>query len=59
MTKTEAQARAINKYRKNKSKQINLVFYPPDYDLVEYLDSKPNRSGFIKDLIRKAMERQE
>lgn len=52
---TEAQRRAIKKYTKEKSKQMNLKFYPPEMDVWEHLQKQENKSGYIKDLIREDM----
>lgn len=56
MPDKDYQKRAKNKYRREKVRQINLNFYPTDSDLIEYLGTKENKQGFIKDLIREAME---
>ncbi len=55
MALTEAQKRAKRNYEK-KVKKITLQFYPAETDLYEYLQTKDNKSGFIKQLIRDAME---
>ena len=53
---TEAKLRAIKKYTKEKSKQMNLKFYPSDMDVWDYLQKQPNKAGYIKRLIRNDME---
>ncbi len=55
MALTEAQKRAKKNYEK-KVKKISLQFYPTETDLYEYLQTKENKAGFIKQLIRMAME---
>lgn len=57
MPESAAQRRATLKYRKEKMKQVVVAFYPNDMELFEFLDTKPNKAGYIKDLIRKDMEK--
>ena len=46
------------KYQKERSKQIIFrVFSPQEDDISEWLDKQPNKSGYIKGLIRSDMER--
>ena len=52
MATSEAQKRASAKYRKNNVKAIMFNLYPSDKDLLEFLESKKNRSSYIKELIR-------
>lgn len=59
MTETDAQRRANLKYKKDKMKFLNLSFSPNDSDLWEYLETKSNKAGFVKNLIREAMEKGE
>lgn len=54
---SEAQTKATAKYRKSSVAQRVVRFYPAEKDLLEYLDSKENRGGYIKDLIRGDMEK--
>lgn len=56
MATSEAQKRASAKYRKNNVKAIMFNLYPSDKDLLEFLESKKNRSSYIKELIRKDMD---
>ncbi len=58
MALTEAQKRAKRNYEK-KVKKITLQFYPTETDLYEYLQTKDNKAGFIKQLIREAMEKEQ
>ncbi len=57
MALTEAQRRAKQKYEKN-LKRIQVTFYGTESDLFEYLETKDNKAGFIKQLIREAMEKE-
>lgn len=54
---TEAQKRASAKYAKANMVQRVVRFSPNERDLLEHLDSKENRMGYIKSLIRADMER--
>lgn len=54
---SESQKKATERYQKKSRKQITLAFYPPDYDVYEFLKEKENSSGFIKDLVREEMKR--
>lgn len=56
MAESEAQRRASLKYRKERTKQLAMRFYPAEMDLWEHLDAKPNKAAYIKDLIRRDME---
>ena len=48
---------AQTKYQKERSKQIVFrVFSPQEDDISEWLDEQPNKSGYIKDLIRADMK---
>ena len=57
MPYTEAQKRATAKYVKANVKQVAIKLGPPDRDILEWLDSQPNKAGYIKRLIREDMER--
>lgn len=53
MSTKEAQARASAKYDKENTKQIILKLnLKTDADILQKLESVPNRQGYIKDLIR-------
>lgn len=54
---SEAQAKANEKYRKANVKSFNVKFFPADADVLAYFQAKENRNRYIKDLIRKDMER--
>lgn len=57
MAESEAQRRATLKYRKEKTKQLAMRFYPDDMDLWNHLDKQPNKAAYIKRLIREDMEK--
>ena len=61
MATSPALKKAINKYQKEKVKQVNLKFFPGDMDLLEYARAKGSEqgslNGYIKDLIKKDMAR--
>lgn len=53
MAQTEAQKRAKMKYDARATKQVMLKFnIKTDADILEKLDSVPNKQGYIKGLIR-------
>lgn len=54
---SEAQLRAVQKYKKEKSKRISIEFSPVDTKLWEHIQSQPNKQGYIKGLIRADMEK--
>lgn len=58
MALTDAQRRAQARYVKESVKQTSLRFYPAEIDLWEWLDSKENKQGYLKSLIRADMERE-
>lgn len=58
MAQTDAQKRATAKYRKSKMKSVTVAFGPSERNLLDHLDTVPNKAGYIKDLIRADMERQ-
>lgn len=53
---TEAQKRAKQNYNK-KISHFYMEFTEKEKDLKEHLYSKPNKSGYIKSLIRKDMQK--
>ena len=55
---TEAQLRATAKYQKEKMRSFGMKFSEREYDILDFIKSKPNASGFVKGLIREAMERE-
>ena len=45
------------KYKKNNTRTYSIQFsYNTDGDLIEYLESKENRNGYIRDLVRADMQ---
>ena len=53
-----AHTRANTKYNKSHTKQVPLRFnLKTDADILEKLDSVPNKLGYIKSLIRADIER--
>lgn len=52
---TEAEKKAKAKYRK-KTPQVTVTFYPTETDLYNHISKQENKSGYIKDLIRKDMK---
>ena len=53
---SEAQLRAIKKY-KEKVKRLTVDFSPAEADLWEHIQSQPKKQTYIKDLIRKDMNK--
>jgi hypothetical protein len=53
---TEAQQRAKKKY-KAKVKRVAVEFYPTEADLVAHLEKQDAKQTYIKDLIRKDMQK--
>lgn len=53
---SEAQLRAVKKY-KEKVNRITVDFYPTEAELWQHIQSQPKKQTYIKDLIRKDMER--
>ena len=55
---SQATIRASIKYNQSHTKQINFSFnLATDADILEKLESVPNKQGYIKQLIRADMER--
>jgi hypothetical protein len=53
---SEAQKKAIKKYRE-KVNRICIDFSPAEEDLWNHIQSQPKKQTYIKDLIRKDMEK--
>lgn len=52
-------AKATAKWQKNHLRQIKFnLNYDTDADVIEKLDSTPNKQGYIKDLIRADIEKE-
>ena len=54
---TDAQRRATARSVRANVRQVAIKLGPPDRDILEWLDSQPNKAGYIKRLIREDMER--
>lgn len=55
---TEAQLKAIRKYDDNNTLQIHLKLNKKnDKDIIQRLESAGNKQGYIKELIRRDIER--
>lgn len=54
---TEAEKRAKAKYKKTKVKRFTLDFSPADMELLEHIEKQPKKQTYIKDLIRKDMNK--
>ena len=52
MALTEAQKRAKAKYN-SKVTKILIEFYPQDAELLQKIQEQPNKQGYIKELIKK------
>ena len=50
---TEAQKRAKEKYRKEKTSKVTIEFYPQETELLAKVKSQPSQQAYIKELIRK------
>ena len=61
MNKTsDAKIRATAKYNKNNTKIINFRFnLEYDADIIEFLNSKENKSGYLKKLLRDQIKKEE
>lgn len=44
-------------YKKERTKTVNVRFFPADMDIYNHLSTLENKSGYIKGLIRADMER--
>ena len=54
---SEAQRRAVQKYKKEKAKRFAIDFSQADADLLEHIQKQPNKQGYIKALIRADMNK--
>lgn len=57
MPLTEAQRKAKAKYKSQSVKKILLEFYRSDIELYEKIQEQPNKQGYIKELIRKDLNK--
>lgn len=53
---SDAQKRAVKKYRE-RTKKMQLEFSPAEEDLWNHIQSQEKKQTYIKDLIRKDMEK--
>lgn len=53
---SEAQKKARDKYNANR-KRMTMDFCPTEADLWEHINKQENKQGYIKDLIRKDMNK--
>lgn len=58
MPATQAELRAIKKYNKENKQQIKFsINRKTEPELLAWIESQENKQGYIKDLIRKDMEK--
>jgi hypothetical protein len=57
MAVSDAQRRADEKYKREKTNVAVVRFYPAESELYEWLRRHPNKQGYIKALLREDMER--
>lgn len=55
---TQAQLKATEAYRKKSIKTFSLKFFPADHDLYEHLQNQPKKAEYLRELIRKDMDKQ-
>lgn len=53
---SEAQLRAVKKY-KEKVKRLTIDFYPSEQGMWDHIHAQDKKQTYIKDLIRKDMEK--
>lgn len=53
---SDAQKRAVSKYKREKTHAFTLRFFPADDELWEHLQQQPRKAEYIKRLIREDME---
>lgn len=56
MAVSDAQKRASAKWDKENMKQRVVRFYPGEEELLNKLDSQPNKAGYLKALIKADIE---
>ncbi|WP_156908412.1 hypothetical protein [Atopobium fossor] len=54
---TQAQLKATEAYRKKSVKTFSLKFFPADHDLYEHLQNQPKKAEYLRELIRKDMDK--
>lgn len=53
---TEAQKRAVAKYKRDKTHSFSMRFFPKDEQLWRHLQAQELKTEYIKELIRRDME---
>ena len=53
---SKAQIKAVKKYNEKRNR-LTMDFYPTEADLWEHINQQENKQGYIKDLIRKDMNK--
>lgn len=53
---SDAQKRANANYKRRNTKTKQIVFFPDDMDLFEWVSMQPKQNAYLKDLIRKDMQ---
>lgn len=56
---SEAKKKYDAQYKKENTKMKGVRFFPKDAELLEYAETMGNFSGYVKDLIRADMEKQQ
>ena len=56
---SESLKKAKAKYKAEKVKKVLLEFYPTETDLIEHLEKQGKKQTYIKNLIRKDMEKEQ
>ena len=54
---SDAQRKAVAKYKKEKTKNLTIRFYPTDMDVLDHIKSHEDISQYIKGLVQADMER--
>ena len=57
MAETDAQRRASAKYKREKTHQLAIRFFPADDALWRHLQEQPRKAEYVKRLIREDMAR--
>jgi len=56
--RTDAQRRADARYKRERTRQVLVRFYPAEEELWEWLQRQPNKAEYLKRLVREDMGRQ-
>lgn len=54
---SEAQLKAVQKYKQEKVNRITIEFSPKEAELWNHIQNQPKKQTYIKDLIRADMEK--